>query len=104
MSETIPPDDIQIARAAYDRMLAETRKFSAEQNKLAEEAGKFAAEQNKLAAEQIKLAAEQNKLAAEAGKLQRDRQLLPWQVLVTLLGAGAALFAAGAACVKLFGG
>ncbi len=90
MSAVIPPDDAQIARATYDRMLAETRKFSAEQNKLAEEAGKYAAEQNKL--------------AAEAGKLQRDRQLLPWQVAVTLLGAGAALFAAGAAFVKLMGG
>ncbi len=47
---------------------------------------------------------EGHKLRAEAGKLERDRQLLPWQVAVTLLGAGAALFAAGAAFVKLMGG
>jgi hypothetical protein len=49
MSETIPPNDAQIARAAYDRMLEETRKFSAEQNKLAAEAGKFQRERTTMA-------------------------------------------------------
>jgi hypothetical protein len=55
-------------------------------------------------AETDKFVDEGHKLRAEAGKLERDRQLLPWQVAVTLLGAGAALFAAGAAFVKLMGG
>jgi hypothetical protein len=49
MSEIIPPDDAQIARAAYDRMLDETRRFSAEQNKLAAEARTFRPERNTLA-------------------------------------------------------
>jgi len=35
MTETTPPNEAQVALAFYDRMLAETRKFSAEQNKLA---------------------------------------------------------------------
>ena len=47
MSATIPPTDAQISMATYDRMLAETRKFSAEQNKLAEEATKLQAEARK---------------------------------------------------------
>ncbi len=41
MTETTPPNEAQVALASYDRMLAETRKFSAEQNKLAAEARKF---------------------------------------------------------------
>ena len=47
--------------------------------------------------------AERDKLAQEALKLERDRAFLPWQVTATLLGAGAALFAAGAAFIKLLG-
>jgi hypothetical protein len=42
-------------------------------------------------------------LIAEAGKLERDLSLMPWQVGATLLGAGAAIFAAGAGFFKLFG-
>ena len=61
------PDEAQVARAQYDRMLAETRKFSAEQNKLA---------------------AEQNKLAAEAAKLNRDRRLAPLVLLASVGGGG----------------
>ena len=54
------PDEAQVARAQYDRMLAETRKFSAEQNKL----------------------------AAEAAKLNRDRRLAPLVLLASVGGGG----------------
>lgn len=53
------PDDAQIARAQFDRTIAETRKFSAEQNKL----------------------------AAEAAKLNRDRFFAPFVILATF-GSG----------------
>jgi hypothetical protein len=64
----------------------------------------FVEEGRKLRADTERSFDEARKLGAEAGKFERDRQLLPWQVFVTLLGAGAALFAAGAAFVKLIGG
>ena len=54
--------------------------------------------------ESDKFIAEQRKLIAEAAKLERDRAFLPWSVAATLLGAGAALFAAGAGFIKLIGG
>ena len=41
------------------------------------------------------------KLRDESTKLRRDASLAPWTVLATGLGAGAALFAAGAAFMKL---
>jgi hypothetical protein len=47
--------------------------------------------------------AETQKLFAEAGKLNRDRQLAPAALVISGLTAGAALFAAGAAFVKVFG-
>jgi hypothetical protein len=53
--------------------------------------------------ESEKFSAEQKKLIAEAGKLDRDRALAPWQIVVTAMAAGAALFGAGAAFVKLLG-
>ncbi len=46
--------------------------------------------------EQLTFTAEQHRLTAEAAKLKRE----PW---IALLGAAAALFAAGAAFTKLFG-
>ena len=61
------------------------------------------AEAPKLRAETEKFVAEQRKLMAESGKLERDRAFLPWTVVATLLGAGAALFAAGAGFIKLIG-
>ena len=61
------------------------------------------AEAPKLRAESEKFIAEQRKLIAESQKLDRDRALVPWQLVATLLGAGAALFAAGAGFVKLIG-
>jgi hypothetical protein len=61
------------------------------------------AEAPKLRAESEKYIAEQRKLIAEASKLDRDRAIMPWQVVATLLGAGAALFAAGAGFIKLIG-
>ena len=59
------------------------------------------AETHKFMAEQHKLLAEQSKLQAEDLKLQRDRVFLPWTLVATFLGTGAAIFAAGAAFVKL---
>lgn len=50
-----------------------------------------------------KFVAEQHKLMAERGKLSRDIVLAPWQLVVTTLNAGAALFGAGAAFMKLVG-
>jgi len=55
-------------------------------------------------AETRKFVAEQGKLQAEDLKLQRDRKFLPLTAIATLLGAGAAIFAAGAGFVKLVGG
>ena len=68
-----------------------------------EETRKFVAEQHKLIDEQSKLAVGRAKLAAEAAKIGRDRGLAPWQVAVSGMTAGAALFGAGAAFVKLLG-
>ena len=39
----------------------------------------------------------------EITKLQFDMRLAPWQIVASSAGAGAALFAAGAAFVKLLG-
>jgi hypothetical protein len=72
----IPQLDLREQIARIDRAQEETRKF----------------------------VSEQHKLDAEANKLQRDRAFLPWTVAATLLGAGAALFAAGAGFIKLIGG
>lgn len=67
-----------------------------------EETQKFIAEQRKLIAEQSKFAAEQSKLMAETAKLERDRALAPWQIVAASMAAGAALFGASIAFVKLF--
>jgi hypothetical protein len=48
-------------------------------------------------AETAKYAAEQRKLEADARNFDRNR----WQIVVTTMTAGAALFGAGAAFVKL---
>ncbi|WP_375381362.1 hypothetical protein [uncultured Sphingomonas sp.] len=42
-----------------------------------------------------------DKLMAETGKIRQETRLAPWTIVVTALGAGAALFAAGAAFTKL---
>lgn len=49
-----------------------------------------------------KFIAEQRKLIAEAAKLERDRALAPWQIVAASMAAGAALFGASIAFVKLF--
>ena len=82
--------------ARIERAQAETRKFVAEHDKLAAEQSKFMAEHGKLSAEQFKL-------NAEALKLGRDRFLAPFALAVTSLGAGAALFAAAQALLRLTG-
>ena len=76
MSETSPRDELDI-RAILAKITRDTQ-------------------------ESDKFHAEQRKLIAEASKLERDRAFLPWTVVA--LGAGAALFAAGAGFVKLIGG
>ncbi len=50
-----------------------------------------------------KMQAETRKYAAEAGKLQTDALLAPWAIILSAMTAGAAMFGAGAAFMKLFG-
>ncbi len=45
---------------------------------------------------------ETRKFVAETRKVTRDPMLAPWQLVVTAMAAGAALFGAGAAFMKLF--
>jgi hypothetical protein len=78
MADTIAPTEAQIALAGYDRMLAETRKFSAEQNKLA---------------------SEQTKLQAEARKFDRER----WVVLAGGIGGIIAAITGVVSLLKLTG-
>ena len=54
--------------------------------------------------ESEKFVAEQRKLMAKAMKRERDRMLAPWQVALSGMAAGAALFGAGAAFIKIIGG
>ncbi len=82
MADSIAPSEIQVALATYDRMLAETRKFSAEQNKLAAESGK---------------------LQAEASKLRGDSWLAPVIAVASIIGAVAASLAAYGTLVRLAG-
>lgn len=58
---------------------------------------------NRAINESEKFVAEQRKLMAEADKLARDRALAPWQIVMSSMAAGAALFGAGAAFIKLIG-
>lgn len=46
---------------------------------------------------------ETRKFAAETRKVSRDTVLAPWQLVVTAMAAGGALFGAGAAFMKLLG-
>jgi len=46
---------------------------------------------------------ETRKFAAETRKITRDTALAPWQIVITAMTAGAALFGAGAAFTKLVG-
>lgn len=46
---------------------------------------------------------ETRKFAAEQRKIFRDIALAPWQIVITAMTAGAALFGAGAVFMKLFG-
>ena len=60
-------------------------------------------ETQKLSEETRKYVAEAHKLSAETRKLSRDAILAHWQIVVTAMTAGAALFGAGAAFIKLLG-
>ena len=42
-----------------------------------------------------------DKLIVEAGKTRQDIRIAPWTIAIASLGAGAALFAAGAAFMKV---
>ena len=44
-----------------------------------------------------------DKLILETGKARQETRLAPGTIVITALGAGAALFAAGAASAKLIG-
>lgn len=49
-----------------------------------------------------KFVAEQHKLLAERDKMTRESQTELWKVVITALGAGAALIIAGATLAKVF--
>lgn len=44
-----------------------------------------------------------DQMLADAARKQQELRLAPWQLVLTAMGAGAALFAAGAAFFKLLG-
>lgn len=48
-----------------------------------------------------KMQEETRKYAAETRKIRRDYELAAWQIAITGMAAGAALFGAGAAFIKL---
>jgi membrane protein involved in colicin uptake len=102
-SASITTFDIEEQRARIEHAHEETRKFVAEQHKLIAEQSKLAAERFKMTAETSRMAAEQAKLSAEAAKLGRDRSVAPWQVALSGMTDGAALFGAGAAFIKPLG-
>ena len=109
-SAAITTFDVEEQRARIERAHEETRKFVAEQHKLIVEQSKLATEPSKRAAEQFKMTAEASKMAAgraklsaEAAELGRDRSMAPWQVALSGMTAGAALFGAGAVFIKLLG-
>lgn len=77
--------------------------MSEQARKLAAEEMKLRAEELKLRAEETKFRAEELKLRFEGLKLQRDRDIAPWQIVLTAMGAGAALIAAGAGLAKILG-
>lgn len=51
-----------------------------------------------------KFVAEQHKLTAEAAKLARDAKFIPANLVVTIMGASAALVGATVAAMKVLGG
>lgn len=51
-----------------------------------------------------KFVAEQHKLTAEAAKLARDVKFIPANLVVTIMGASAALVGATVAAMKVLGG
>ena len=89
--------DFREQMARIDRAIAET-------SKLQEETRKFVAESHKLAAEQLKLSAQQEKWAMAAMKAEREHALAPWQIIIGAMTAGATLFGAGVALMKVLGG
>jgi hypothetical protein len=46
---------------------------------------------------------ETRKFATEQRKISAEIQIMPWQFVITAMGTGAAIFAAGAAFLKLLG-
>uniref|UniRef100_UPI0035CA7CE3 hypothetical protein n=1 Tax=uncultured Sphingomonas sp. TaxID=158754 RepID=UPI0035CA7CE3 len=56
---------------------------------------------DKMQAELNKIQIEMTKLHVDTDQVRLDTRLAPWTLVITSLGAGAALFAAGAAFTKL---
>jgi hypothetical protein len=65
---------------------------------------KTQAELSRIQGELNKWQIESLKMRAETAKVERETRLAPWSIVFTGLGAGAALFAAGAAFTKLIAG
>ena len=89
--------DIREQVARIDRTQAELSRIQGELNK-------WQIESLKARAETEKVQTEAAKARAETAKIERDTRLAPWAIVFTGLGAGAALFAAGAAFTKLISG
>jgi hypothetical protein len=88
MSDT-QADELARAEMALriNRMVNESLKYQAEQQKLLAEQQKMLAEQQKQLAEREKLGAQQGKLVAEGARYDRDRWLAPVLAIVTVIGA-----------------
>ncbi len=95
MSEAAPNLDFREQVARIDQLFEENRKLAIERAKLD-------AERLKLESERIKLEFEGLKYRSERNKLDRDRFLAPLAMAITAMGAGAALFAAALAYLRLF--
>ena len=70
-------------------------------NRMQREIGKWDVEMLKTIADVKKIVADIDKSTAETVKIGRDTRLLPWTMILTVLGAASAFFAAGAAFMKL---
>ena len=65
---------------------------------------KTQAELSRIQGELNKWQLEELKVRAETLKIERDTRLAPWWIILTVLGAASAFFAAGAAFMKLAAG
>jgi hypothetical protein len=91
------PLDLREQLARIDSIMASTQKMLREHENITADT------QNKQREYREQIVRIDN-MIADAQKKKREYEMLPWQVFATLLGGGAAFFAAGAAFVKLIGG